>query len=94
MQTKSFLRIRLCVYFGKFTFTGMDVFPAEAAPIYTVHEAPRGYCPRGWGGGGNGQSIGSIDLSLTPLSVAGCAAGSWATRNCPLGHFCSFTSSS
>ena len=44
-------------------------FPAvdEAASIYTMHEALRGYCPEG------GGETSQLDLpSLTPLSVDGC----------------------
>ena len=41
---------------------------AETAPIYTMHEVLRGYCPRGWWG-----TTSQLDLpALIPLSVAGC----------------------
>ena len=41
-------------------------FPAEAAPIYTGHEALSGHCPWGWR-----VTASQLDLqSLTPLSVA------------------------
>ena len=41
---------------------------AETAPIYTMHEALRGYCLWGWGG-----PTSQLDLpSVTPLFVDGC----------------------
>ena len=54
--------------------------PTEAALIYTMHEALRGYCPEGRG---CDQSIGS--------TVSDAIIRSWlwltATRSSPLGYF-------
>ena len=53
---------------------------AETAPIYTMREALRGYCTRGWG---CDQSIGS--------TISDAIIRSWlwstATRSSPLGYF-------
>ena len=55
-------------------------FPAEAALIYTMHEALRGYCPWGWG---CDQSIGS---AVSDAIVCSCL-WSTATRSPTLGYF-------
>ena len=56
---------------------------AETAPIYTVHEVLRGYCPWESGGGCCNQLIGP--------TVSDAIVHSWlwltATRSSPLGYF-------